>query len=486
MKQLMFLVVFNLLSFIVFSQQSDYHKSFAWVVKTFEENDAGFSHIVERKGADYYKFYTDKYREKLSNIETEEEFVTLVNEWLHFFRKGHIGFYANENKAPNTLSKDSIIELYQNEDKIDLSEEEFKKYLADNRDKINPIEGIWTNNYYTLGIIRVDQENKFAAFIIKADDLYWLPKQKKAEFEEQEEGSFKVLYAMKDHSKKETKAELIGSSFRLMTMMNEIWMKKYPSNNLSESEILYLRCITSSKPFIQKLNDKTIYLRIPSFNYSEKAEIDNLLKKNDEMIKSTENLIIDIRNGTGGSDYSYFGLLPYLYTQPLRRLEILYRVTELNASAFENYAKQISDTSISNNLNRLASKIRNSRSKYYSSDDLVTIDSSYSKSLFPKEIAIICNKNNGSTDEAFLYDAKQSQKVKIFGTPTGGMLDLSNLNIVKSPDGKYTLVYALTISKRLPNYLIDGVGIQPDIYIDETISDIYWIDFVKKYLEQSF
>ncbi len=299
-----------------------------------------------------------------------------------------------------------------------------------------------------------------------------------------EDGSFTVFYSMRNHSKEKVKAKFIGTSFNLMEMINEVWIKKYPSNKLSKNEDLYQKFLNSSKPFLQKLSDKTLYLRIPSFVYSEKEHIDNLLEENDKTIKSTENLIIDIRNGTGGSDYSYFGLLPYIYTNPIRRIGMLYRATELNASAFEGYAKEIGDQETINYLYKLSDKIRNCKNKYYDDGVIVDIESSYSKSIFPKKVAIICNKYNGSTDESFLYDAKQSQKVKIFGTPTIGALNTSNINTITTPNKKYTLYYTLTLNKRVPNYLIDDIGIQPDIYIDETIDDINWIDFVKKYLEQ--
>ncbi len=480
MKKLTFLLLFNLLVYSVSAQKSDYEKSFNWVVKTFEENDAGFSYIIERKGADYYNFHTNKCRKQLSNIHTDEEFISLVKDWLHFFRKGHIGFYLNDN----TLSENEIRTLYANEDKIDFTEDEFRKYLQKNKNKINPIEGIWTNKDYTIGIVKEKNTDKFNGFVIKADSVYWLPKQKKAEFELQKDGSFNVVYSMRDHSKEKTKATWCGKSFNAIKINGDVWLKTYPAKDKEFNDDLFFRFIKSSKPFISKISDKTIYLRIPSFLYSAKADIDSLLKANDKMIKSTENLIIDIRNGTGGSDYSYFGLMPYIYTQPIRKIGMKCRSSELNARAFEGYAKEIADTQTINYLHSFANEIRNAKGKYYDDGQVVALDSSYSPSVYPKKVAVICNKNNGSTDESFLLDVKQSHKVKVYGCPTGGMIDATNVNEVTSPNGKFTLYYTLAISNRVPNYLIDDIGIQPDIYIDETISDIDWVDFVQKHIEQ--
>ncbi len=492
MKKFLFLTILITISNLTFSQTSNYLQSFDWMVETFEENDAGFSFIIDKKGADYYKAHTARYREKIAQVETEKEFLSLMNEWLHFFRKGHIGFYPSESLAqPSILTesaKDSIREFYKNEQEVNLTQKQFETYLQKNKQQINPIEGIWTSGNYTIGIIRSKQKNtsnKFDAFIIKADSLYWMPKQKKAEFILLPDNTFDVNYSMQNHSIEKTTAKWIGHSSGILKMMNSLWLKTYPGDvRLSLNDSLFLEFTTSEKPFLRELSDKTVYLRIPSFVYPEKASIDKLLAENDTKLRSTENLIIDIRNGTGGSDYSYYNLIPYFYTQPIRRIGMKYRATELNALAFEGYAKVIDDTATVSHLKQLANQIRENEGSFLERGDGVYIDNSYSISQFPAKIAVICNKNNGSTDEAFLYDARQSFKVKIFGRPTGGMIDFSNMNFIGSPNGKYQLGYTITASERLPDYAIDGVGIQPDVFIDETIEEKDWIEFVKINLEQ--
>jgi len=63
----------------------------------------------------------------------------------------------------------------------------------------------------------------------------------------------------------------------------------------------------------------------------------------------------------------------------------------------------------------------------------------------------------------------------LYGTTTIGALDISNLYSVDSPCGEYQLWYGLTKSYRIPEMLIDGKGIQPDYYFDETIKPYEWI-----------
>ena len=80
-------------------------------------------------------------------------------------------------------------------------------------------------------------------------------------------------------------------------------------------------------------------------------------------------------------------------------------------------------------------------------------------------------------------EARQSKKVKIFGCTTGGMLDISNLNCLNSPDGNLNFCYGMTKSYRIPNFCIDDVGVQPDIYFQGLVPEVEWVDEVVKYLE---
>jgi hypothetical protein len=485
-----FLIILSVAS--SFAQQCNCVESFDWMVNTFRTNDAGFQYVIDKKGMDEYTKHTNFYREKALNATTENDCLTLMNNWLFFFRKGHIGAYLKPELWQNTQSvplsehsKDSIRNLYRSEETIDLTEAQFKELLKKKTGKLNAIEGIWTSNTYSIGITRSPEENsQFVAFIIKADSIYWTPKQKKAEFTLNSDSSFSMVYSMRDHSKKDETARLVGQSGNLLLIMNTIWTKVYPETRLTPKDELFLKLRTATTPFISRLSDRTLYLRIPSFDYSRKTEIDNLLQANDSLIKATPNLIIDIRNGTGGSDLSTFKLMPYLYTQPIRQMDLKYLSTELNAQGYDNWANMITDTAMSGYCKRVALKMRQNIGSFITLDNSkVSIDSSYIPSVFPQKVAIICNQNNGSTDESFLLKAKQSSKVKVFGRPTAGILDISNIRIVEFPNGRFQLTYSMTASLALPAFSIDGVGIQPDYFIDDTIQEEDWIYFVQSTIE---
>lgn len=95
---------------------------------------------------------------------------------------------------------------------------------------------------------------------------------------------------------------------------------------------------------------------------------------------------------------------------------------------------------------------------------------------------ILVNRRTASSGEAFVLDAKQSKKVKILGTPTYGAIDYGTACFFDFGCGNYKLMMPTWRSMRLPEYPIDNIGIQPDIYIDKSVKD--WVKFAVDFMEK--
>lgn len=260
------------------------------------------------------------------------------------------------------------------------------------------------------------------------------------------------------------------------------------------SNPLYEKFLSSPKPFIERLNSKTLYLRVPSFNGNEKPSIDSLIEKNKKEIESIENLIIDIRNGTGGNDNSYEKIMPYIYTNPIRMPSVEFLSTPLNNQRMYELATN-TGIALEWGINPTKEQMADFKAKFDTlnkhlgefvnlNSEKVTISKQDTIYKYPKQIAIIINQNNVSTDEQFLLEAKQSKKVKLFGVTTRGGLDVSNLNITFSKNKEFVLVYALSKSLRIPNMVVDDIGIMPDYFLDKEIPEQEWIDYVSKILNE--
>jgi len=240
--------------------------------------------------------------------------------------------------------------------------------------------------------------------------------------------------------------------------------------------------------YFKNLTEKTSLIRISSFNYPYVKRIEKLIEDNKIAIENSENLIIDIRNNGGGTDNAYLKLLPLLSTNPIRNISTELLSTQTLIDGVTTYKNglikddpeknEVEIRELENRINIYKANI----GKYVNlANNNVSIDSVQLSSKSPKQVIVLANDKVASAGENFLLKAKQSKKVKVLGIPTSGVLDYANAYFFKFGCDNYKLLLPTYRSLRLPEYPIDNIGIQPDIYIDRSIKD--WEQFAIDYLE---
>lgn len=470
------LILIFLLSpiFLLAQKPCNCEGNFKWVKETFEKNDAGFEYVIQQKGMAAYQEHNKAIMAKIKKATDKEQCAVVMREWLLFFRKAHhaiIPVYdvpsaasATGHTAPETLL---------------LSEEQVKQQMPD---VATPsLEGIWTTSAYKIGIVKKDKGYK--GIILTSGNQSWKPGYVKLDIAADSAG---VFYMGDFSPNKFNKAAMIGNN---TLQLGTVFLKReYPVFQGDDAAaVLYAREMSTSVPFMQQLSDKTILFRIPTFEEYARHDIDSLLKVNDQLLKRTPNLVIDIRDNGGGSDISYYEILPLTYTNPVRTINTEFLSTPLNNSRMEGF---LATPGLSENdkkeIGKALQTLKEHPGKFVNLNKGKTVDVVKQDTIFPfpKNVAIIVNNNNGSTAEEFLLAAKQSKKVKLFGVTTFGVLDISNTYLVESPDKQFKLGYALSKSLRIPDLAIDGKGIMPDYYIDKSIPSEQWLSYVVGILEQ--
>lgn len=479
------ILLFFGISTFSFAQNCNCESNFQWVKKTFEENDAGFQYIINKKGQTAYNTHNSEILDKIIKAKSDIECTQIIYQWLKFFRSGHFSISLNESKNSLQDSNNLPVEIPKNweTEKVDLKK--FEKYI--NSKKELDLEGIWEYGSYKIGIKKINEEYK--GFIIKSDVIEW--KLNEVKFKISNDLKSGTFYMRNKTSEDLKKIEIYGKNYLLL---NDVMLKRVSPIYETEKEIVdFLKSQSSQKPYLEQLNNSTIFLRIPSFNGSEKSTIDSVLIANKNKLESTENLIIDLRNNGGGSDHSYSELIPYLYTNPIREVRVELYSTKLNNSRmlkfYENYKKYGFSEEQREDFKYAYDILEKNLGKFVmlqgGGDGKIVSEQKLDKVLpFPKNVGIIINNGNGSTTEQFLLAAKQSKKVKLFGTTTMGVLDISNLNFVDSPCKKFKLGYSISKSLRIPDMAIDEKGIMPDYYIDKSIPEHKWVSFVSEILNE--
>lgn len=183
------------------------------------------------------------------------------------------------------------------------------------------------------------------------------------------------------------------------------------------------------------MNDSTFFLRIPSFADSESNKI---VEKNLKEITSRPYLIVDLRGNGGGNDMNFQTLMALVYSQPYltHGVELyatpdflsLYRklATENPKETWAKFCQDMAD-SVAQHLGGYVLRPGLQRIR------LIKRDSVYP---YPRKVGILIHGRNASSAEQFILEAKNSEKVTLFGNePTQGTIDLSNVYSFTSPLG---------------------------------------------------
>lgn len=481
MKILLFITLVALLSSSAIGQTCSCESNFDWMKKTFEENDAGFQYIIDKKGEAAYNIHNQLMLEKIKEAKTSTECTKLLYEWLMFFRSEHIGIRRLTNEE---TTSQNILETTQKAETWEGDISLFENYIDTKQE--SDYEGVWTTGSYKIGI-KKEGEN-YIGFIIESGVDTWTPGMVKLKIENDNEKIRSTFY-MRNHSPIESsKPELIGENYLQIGQQLLKRLKPFfPTDPVIEN---YFKSLNTQSPYLEELNATTLYLRIPSFDISQKKEIDSVIWNNKERILQTKNLIIDVRDNGGGSDSSFDELIPILYTNTIRNIGVEFLSTAQNNQFFLELAtkqefKDYFDDETRAEFMGYYEKLQSKLGKFVNvfGDDIYNIHYD-SINEYPKNVGIIINNGNASATEQFLYYAKQSKKVKLFGTSTYGAFDISNLYEAESPCKEFELVYGLSRSIRIPDMVIDDIGFQPDYYLDKTIPQHQWVEHVNGILSQ--
>lgn len=442
--------------------------NFKYLTQKIAKNYVGYSDKVTPKNQLQFRKFTDSIQQ-VANQANQYKCLSLCREWLEFFKDKHIGF----GMAFDKLNSDSVRTFFADEEKTDWTDSKFKSYLIQNKAKLDPVEGIWSSGIYEVGIVKDIKPNQFMAFVLKADSVRWMPQQVKFRIMKQG-GQYQTIYfSGGDHS--EQHPTLIKDADTLDFGFFKKWVKEPKPLNTTfknEKEI-------DLSPKFRVLDNETAIFEMPSFgklDYVAPTEV--LIKKNESILKNTKHLIIDLRNNSGGSVLVYEKLMPYLYTNPILKEGGFVLATAENIR--DGYSKEypeISD-SIRTVFKKDLATLKAHEGELYK---LYPVDTIKFNTVYknPERVSFLVNRNTGSAAELFLLEAKQSKKVKLYGTNSSGAIDYTEFITSKMPCNFYTLYYPACKSLRLPDYPLDNIGIKPDVAIPANITD--WIDFVKKY-----
>lgn len=463
-KRIIILGFFLSIANVSFTQNCDCENKFLFLKNQIEKNYAGFNDKVPANRKAQYNAFSENILKKVQKTANSIHCLNLMNEWLLFFKDGHIQI----SNQPNVLDTVALNELIQTREIIRISQSQLTKLKNS-----NSIEGIYyyVDSTYKIALVKNKSASRdYAGIIISSKTPLWKPGQVKLELKEIAKNEFAAGVYMKNHDIRFQDFIFDGNSFN-----SGAWIKEGVAPGYKQT--FYTIPVQS-----KKISDKTFYIGIGTFEEWNAAAIDSTFKANEAVLKSVPNLILDLRGNGGGADFSYGPISPYLYTNPVYTIGVDVLASEDNIKGWMPLLDNddIPQTS-KDEIKKMILKMQEHIGQYVSivSDDTIRIEKT---ELYPKHIVILTDRLCRSTTEQFLLEAVQSKKVTLMGEHTEGVLDYSNMRDIPFPCSSLRLFYATTRSRRInAGKGIDNMGIKPNIRL---AAGKDWILEARKFLER--
>lgn len=445
------------------------------VAKT-EENYAGFPAKVTKKEQPAYKLLVQSLKARTAKVQSPKACYYLLKEYVRFFKDKHfILVYANE--------KDHDKEI------INLTEAAFKNYLRTNR--IAPVEGIWINADASMKFaIKKTGINTFKAIVLESNDPGIQKGLVYVTFTVTPKG-----FLAKEYDSFITTDIPARQTGNLLQIWNQKMFGKVFPSAMTASENAELNTWKNNNNGLafKQLSAKTAYLKVPTFRNND-DKIQQLVLQSDSIIKTCENLIVDL-TGNGGGNTGWISFLSYFITNPIVQYDSYVRVTP------ENVQYKLKDLELFA-VNEIPAEYK----KYFPDNVLQAYKNAYKElpvtkqafypvpgvtfpvdSLLPKpgKIALLVDDYCGSSTEYFFFLSKQSKKTKTYGVNTIGMMDYEGMSYPTAmPYDKFIVTIPIVKSSWTDKAPIDQKGFQPDVLLDK-IERQKWVEFVQRSLEKN-
>ncbi|EJR55285.1 hypothetical protein IIM_01370 [Bacillus cereus VD107] len=233
---------------------------------------------------------------------------------------------------------------------------------------------------------------------------------------------------------------------------------------------------------LEQYNEDTLLITLTDFANAE--AINKLIDSYENELNTFPNLIVDVRMNGGGSDVSYFHLLPYIFEDKeipvfdtsnpdIMQINHTKRNYDLRMKSFE-----IDDDASIDEASKLFTHMFTQDLKKNYNKGFVTFDiSKLPQELLllkiqgrktPPKVIVLTDVTCASSGDSFVETAKKSAKVKVIGRPTAGINDYANLAVMKWAN-TFALCYPTSrLSIIDKGEGMSGVGIQPHIHIPWT------------------
>lgn len=507
------LIILFVITSIVFSNQNKYQNIFKIVNEkrlenkiqektqidlskyAFDENDK-YNLGISEEQLNYLNFRYSitpsgeiKYRETNINTETidltKEEAISDVNFLFNALKYSYAGYIYFGGDEIWSNAKNKIIDSINSyEDKLtskDLEKIIFNNlnFVQDGHFSINFNSPLQKSNFYYSEEFEIKEDKQ--GYYINLSNNKWYIK------------SINNDSNVKDYIKLSlNKNGELCNYIGILNKANYFGKIKVILSSSNEEQIIYVKLTRSNGIFhidqttgynYEEINGIPIFTMKRMYNVDSNDNSVELFVESANKSKNEDVVIIDIRGNIGGNDFgvnewfeNFTGKTPnktatFISLTSLINNTLIKRAFGENTT-IENTQDNISESILSQRNNLL--QLTNSNENKWYIKKLENKDDGLIKNN--TKVFVLIDNNTASSGETFVRILKDIENVIFVGTNTSGVKISDATNECVLPNSKITIVYGSNL--RLYNDIVEGVGFEPDIWINSIDS----IDRVLKFI----
>ncbi len=450
-------------AYVADAQSCDCLSQLSFVINYYEQNNPAFQKIKSNQAS--YKLYLAEVQRLKKEAGTQraiDQCIMQLDRYVGLLKDHHSEISFNLKRAdlgtPEKIAEFKSSAMYRGYKKVNIDTTQLIPLLQTK--KTSDIEGIYSNGTSIIfGIIQKDNSpNQYIGVVLKENKLLDVG-HVLLELTRTKENTYDVSYNV----------GLLGFNFQKIFKSQHIENGLIPGFGFSKTNPR-----SKEKEYEFKvLDDSTNYIRLSSFDAMLTNELDSFYNAVDREIKSKPYLIVDLRNNGGGSERSYFNLLPYAYTKPLKLDSALVWVSPENIKRYE-------EASPGNNAGLIE---RMKAAKPFSfipqTEEPMNTWALDSATVFPKKIALLYDRGTASSGEGLILYFMQSDKVITVGENSGGYIGYGNVMTAQTPCEQFTI--RSTTTRYFEKSQYEFIGIEPMYKLSKSQD---WIKYARGLLNK--